>query len=116
MLFMGGLIVANAIEITRLHERIALRVLMCFGSDPKWQVAFFVHTKNVLVDKMDNFWIKAHVGLHADHGLSVALDKQRCCDVNDVADCRSGRQAVDKKQQAVSVQTHVNIGGPVRKA
>lgn len=36
MLFFGGLVLAIGIEKTGLHERVALKIIMFFGSDPKW--------------------------------------------------------------------------------
>ena len=36
MLFMGGVMVALSVEKCNLHRRIALRILMLIGGNPKW--------------------------------------------------------------------------------
>jgi di/tricarboxylate transporter len=36
MLFFGALVMAIGIESSGLHERIALKMILLFGSDPKW--------------------------------------------------------------------------------
>ncbi len=36
VMFIGGLMVGLAVEYSNLHKRIALRVLMLVGTDPKW--------------------------------------------------------------------------------
>jgi sodium-dependent dicarboxylate transporter 2/3/5 len=34
--FVGSLIMACAIEKSKLHERIAIRILLAFGANPRW--------------------------------------------------------------------------------
>ena len=42
ILFYGGLVMAKSIELSGLHERISLKILLLFGSNPKWLMLGFM--------------------------------------------------------------------------
>jgi sodium-dependent dicarboxylate transporter 2/3/5 len=53
-LFLGGFLLAQAIEKARLHERIALNILKIFGTNPKYIVASFIIVTGFLSAWMSN--------------------------------------------------------------
>lgn len=53
-LFLGGFILAKAVEKTQLHKRFALNILNIFGTTPKYVVAAFMLVTGILSAWMSN--------------------------------------------------------------
>lgn len=53
-LFLGGFILAKAVEKTQLHRRFALNILNVFGTSPKYVVAAFMLVTGILSGWMSN--------------------------------------------------------------
>ncbi|XP_054163855.1 Na(+)/citrate cotransporter-like [Oppia nitens] len=48
MVFLGSIIATVAVEESNLHQRIALRILMFFGSSPLWLLLGFMSTTSFI--------------------------------------------------------------------
>jgi solute carrier family 13 (sodium-dependent dicarboxylate transporter), member 2/3/5 len=48
-LFLGGFLLAKAVERSNIHTRFALHILLRFGTDPKYIVAVFILVTGLLI-------------------------------------------------------------------
>lgn len=50
-LLFGGLVMSCSIELSGLHERVSLRALIFFGSNPKWFNLKLLRSANMLFEQ-----------------------------------------------------------------
>lgn len=96
MMFIGGLIVAIAVEHCKLHVRVALKVLLLIGTSPKRYVGQEGINRDVGADRFT--WLQAAAGIHVDDNVLVDVDLEHGDDSDDDAypDRRLGHSQVGK--------------------
>lgn len=86
-LLLGGLVMSSAIELSGLHERIALRALMFFGSNPKWYYWLVFNLDEVAYCHFNSGLFKDSFGIDAYYWFYEFMDHKHSHLFNDVADC-----------------------------
>lgn len=87
IVFFGGVVLALGVERSNLHRRIALRVILTFGTNPRWYAVHRLYTFEWFNLTLDCLW-QAYVGFHDGQYAPVTVDFQFRSHSHVDPDCR----------------------------
>ncbi|OQR66188.1 solute carrier family 13 member 5-like [Tropilaelaps mercedesae] len=95
MVFVASLVMAIAIEHCSLHRRIALRVMLCVGTDPKWIMLGFMATTMFLSVWICNTSTTAMMMPIVDAVLAEILSTRGCAGPDDLELASSSQKSTE---------------------